>query len=631
MKDAVKLTLITEAGSRTLEVARGTTLLDAAHTVGIEIDATCGARGRCRSCQCQITQGALPPPSVADNVQLGSEALREHFRLACQTRLAGDTTVRLLPPKTESGYQILTSNKMASAMALDSGVVKKLISVVVPESELRQRSDLEEVLNALGDTITTHDVAIDLIRKLPAELRRDKGLLTATLFRGRLVDIEPGDSSHHIYGMAFDVGTTSIVGSLMNLVSGEEIATVSMLNPQSPFGADLVSRIAFSQFNPQNLAKLRSKALKALNTLIKQSCEQAEISPRNIYKIVIVGNTCMHHMLLGIDVSYLGLAPYAPVIRDPLSIPAAELPLKITPHAHVCTLPILAGFVGADALACVLSTRLYASTEVRVLVDIGTNGEMVMGTGERLIACSAPAGPAFEGAQIRHGMRGALGAIERVSIGADVVCGVIGGAKALGICGSGLIDACAGMSDAGVLDASGAITRRLEDLPEALARRIRMGDHGREFVLVWADETAAGEDISLTQGDIRQLQLAKSAIYSGVAILQREMNIEPGEFTELMLCGGFGNYVDVGSAVRIRLLPEMPTERISYFGNAALMGAQMALLSEDEWQRAGALAGRIEHISLASYPEFQDLYMDGMKFGSPVDAVQDSKAVATAL
>ncbi len=630
MADTVKLIIGTAAGTRTLSAARGDTILAAAHAGGIEIDATCGARGRCRSCRCRIIRGTLPPPSVADIVQLGPEAVHERFRLACQTRLVGNTTVRPMPPKAESGYQILGGGSETTAMALDSGVSKRLITVLPPKSEHHQTSDLEEVQNALGEALSSREVDLDLVRSLPACLRKNQGRITVSLFRGRLVDIEPGDTSRHAYGMAFDIGTTSIVGSLLDLSSGEELAAVGMINPQAPLGADLISRIAFAQFNPKNLATLRGKALNALNDLIKEACEKADISSRHLYKIVVVGNTCMHHVLLGIDVSYLGLAPYAPVIREAQSIPASVLPLKNAPRAQVCTLPILAGFVGADAMACVLSTQIYTGTGIRCLVDIGTNGEMVMGSRERLIACSAPAGPAFEGAQIRHGMRGAQGAIERVRIDADVTCGVIGGEKAMGICGSGLIEACARMSDAGILNASGAITRNTEDLPAALARRIRTGEHGREFVLVWAEESANGEDITLTQSDIRQLQLAKSAIYSGVAMLQRKMGIASGEFTELLLCGGFGNYVDVASAVRIRLLPDMPVERITYSGNAALMGAQMALLSEVEWHRATELVDRIEHVALAAHPDFQDLFIDAMKFGTPGNTLAHDEPAAVA-
>ena len=631
MTDRLELRIDGEDGhEKTVSAARDTTILDAAHAAGFEITATCGARGRCRSCRVKILDGTVPPPTVQDNVQLGPEAVRERFRLACQTKLLEDTRVRPMPPKAESGYQILGGQAATTAMAMDSGVEKRLITVEPPKSEHHQTSDLDEVFQALGESLTTRRVAPDLVRDLPARLRQYKGTLTATLFRGQLVDIEAGNTSEQAYGMAFDIGTTSIVGSLLDLNTGEELAAVGMINPQAPFGADLMSRIAFAQFNSKNLQMLRGKALNALNDLIKEACAEAEIEAAQIYKIVVVGNTCMHHILLGIDVSYLGLAPYAPVLRDAQTIPASELPLKAAPRAHICTLPILAGFVGADALACVLSTRIYESEEIRVLVDIGTNGEMVIGSRDRLVACSAPAGPAFEGAQIRHGMRGALGAIERIAIGEDVDCGVIGGEAAIGICGSGLIEACARMSEAGLMNASGALSRKIEDFPPELGKRLVKGDHGAEFVLVWGQDSGKGEDVTLTQGDIRQLQLAKSAIFSGVAMLQKEMEVAPEDVTELFLCGGFGNYVDVASAVRIRLLPEMPVERITYFGNAAQMGAQMVLLSETEWRRASELLEQIEHVALAARPDFQDLFIDGMSFGAPgrSDATAERTTVA---
>ncbi len=629
MTEAITLQIKNDGG-KTISVpaVRGETILEAAHRSGVEIVATCGLRGRCRSCRCKIVSGTVPPPSVADNVQLGHEEVRERFRLSCQTKLVEDTIIQPMPPKSELGHQLLGGQVGTEAMELVSGVSKILITAPPPQSEHHQTSDIEEVFSALGEAVKTRNINNALIQVLPPKLRAQKGKLTATLFRGKVVDIEVGDTTEFCYGMAFDVGTTSIVGSLLDLKTGEELAAVGMVNPQSPFGADLMSRIAYAQFKPKNLAQLRGKVLNGLNELVKQAVSKAGVSADHIYKIVIVGNTCMHHILLGIDVSYLGLAPYAPVIRDAQAIPATDLPLKSAPRAHVCTLPILAGFVGADALACVLATRIYERDTICGLVDIGTNGEMVFGSKDKLIACSAPAGPAFEGAQIRHGMRGAAGAIERVTIDTDVTCGTIGGDAAVGICGSGLIEACASMSDANVLNAMGAIKAK-PDLPQAIASRINTGEHGLEFTLVWGKDSGISEDVTLTQTDIRQLQLAKSAIYSGVAMLIQEMGVKPDEIDEMLLCGGFGNYVDIASAVRIRLLPEMPVENITYAGNAALMGAQMATLSEKEIDTANKLVSKIEHIALAARPDFQDLFIDGMNFGPP--GVQQSSVQKKAI
>lgn len=635
MSDLVTVTFQSEdegGRDRSTSASRDTSILDAAHEAGIEIVATCGARGRCRSCRCKVIEGVVPPPTMQDTIQLGHEAVREGFRLACQTKLADDTVVLPLPPRSEAGHQILGGGKAtdAAGFELGSGVVKHVITAETPTSEHHQSSDHEEILKSVGlDPMPR--VPLDILRKFPAVIREQRGQMTVTTFDGDILDVEAGDTSEQAYGMAFDIGTTSIVGSLLDLATGEELAAVGGMNPQAPYGGDLMSRIAFAQFDAKKLQTLRAKALNALNDFIKEACAEADVDPAQIYKIVVVGNTCMHHVLLGIDVTYVGLAPYAPVVRDALVVPASELPLKAAPNARVCTLPIVAGFVGADTMACVIATRIYESDEIRALVDIGTNGEVVMGNKDRLVACSSPAGPAFEGAQIRHGMRGAVGAIERVEIGTDVACTIIGGQAASGICGSGLLDACAKFIDADVMDASGLFRRkRLEELPEAISKRLVKDEQGMEFVLVWADEAAKSENITLTQGDVRQLQLAKSAIFSGIAMLQKVMEVPNENMEELLLCGGFGNYIDIGSAVKIRLLPELPEERITYVGNAAALGAQMALLSETERKRAETLAAEMEHVALAARQDFQDIFIDGMKFSGKAGGRRRRRAAAAA-
>jgi uncharacterized 2Fe-2S/4Fe-4S cluster protein (DUF4445 family) len=534
-----------------------------------------------------------------------------------------------MPPKAESGFQILAGQADLgdARLQLDSGVTKHVIRASTPQGEHHQTSDLEEVLACLPPQ-TERRVSLELLRKIPSALRKQGGNLTVTTFGHEIIDIEVGDTSAHRYGMAFDIGTTSIVGTLMDLASGEQLAAVGGLNPQAQYGGDLMSRIAYAQFDDTKLQTLRGKVLAGINEFIKEACTQAGVAPEHVYKIVVVGNTCMHHVFLGIDVSYVGLAPYAPVVRDLLVYPARELPLKAAPHARVCLLPIVAGFVGADTMACVLATRIYESEQIRALVDIGTNGEVVMGGKGRLYACSAPAGPALEGAQIRHGMRGALGAIERVEIADDgaVRCKVIGDAPAIGICGSGLIDACAKMIDARVLDANGLLRREgSAGLALGLQARLVEGEGGRQFVLVRREDAGRDHDISVTQADIRQLQLAKSAIYSGIVMLRDVMGIGNEDIHELMLCGGFGNYISIESSLKIRLLPELPAERITYMGNAAAIGAQMALLSETERLRALELAQRIEHVALAARPEFQDIFVDGMNFSGETFAAEDRR------
>ena len=613
---------------RRVRIERGASLLYAAQAAGIGMDATCGARGRCRSCRCKILSGDVSPATMQDTLQLGHEEVQERFRLGCQTRPVTDCEVIALPPKSEAGHQILTGGGVMddAGFAIDSGVKKHIVVASVPREEHRQTSDLTQVLAAI-DAPVDRRVPLATLRKIPGELRKQRGELTVTTFNGRIIDVEAGDTSEHAYGMAFDIGTTSIVGTLLHLETGEELAVVGSVNPQTVYGGDLMSRIAYAQFDEKKLAALRAKVLNAINDFIKEGCSNAGVSRDHVYKIVVVGNTCMHHIFLGVDVTFVGLAPYAPAVSDGIVVSASELPLKAAPNAQVCLLPIVAGFVGADTMACVLATRIYESDELRALVDIGTNGEVVMGSKDRLMACSAPAGPALEGAQIRHGMRGAMGAVETVRIDDDVHCGVIGSARAIGICGSGLIDACAKMVGAGVMDASGRLRPRdRERLPAALAARLRTAEAGIEFVLVWDADAGKSEDVTITQGDIRQLQLAKSAIYSGIVLLQRVMGIDDADLAELMLCGGFGNYINTESAVAIRLLPNLPLDRITYVGNAAHLGAQMALLSERERARAGELAQRIEHVALAARPDFQDIFVDGMAFEGSRFAEQERAA-----
>lgn len=598
------------------------TILDTARAAGIEIIATCGARGRCRSCRVKILKGDVPPPTVQDSIQLGNEEVQERFRLSCQTRIIADCTVLPMPPIAEGGHQILDSSESLGTdrLHLDCGIEKHLIHASPPVEEHHQTSDFEEILHGLGDELSSAHVTVDVLRKIPAALRERGGELTVTTFDGRIIDVEAGDATQHVYGMAFDIGTTSVVGALMDLNSGEQLASTGSVNPQAVYGGDLMSRIAYAQFDHKRLTTLRAKVLNAINGFVKEACDQAGVSAAHVYKIVIVGNTCMHHVFLGIDTSYVGLAPYAPVVRQPLVMSARDLPLKIAPNAQICFLPIVAGFVGADTMACMLATRVHDSEEIRAFVDIGTNGEVVMGNRDRLMACSAPAGPALEGAQIRHGMRGALGAIEKVRVTDTVECHVIGNVPPVGICGSGLIDACAGMLDSKVLEPSGVL--RFDDrgsLPPPLMARMTKIENKEQFIIAHAEETGKGEEITITQSDIRQLQLAKGAIFSGIVMLMHVMKLSEQDLAELMLCGGFGNYINIENAKRIRLLPDLPSEKITYVGNAALIGGQMALLSETERHRAARLAERVEHVALATHPQFQEIFVDAISF-EPLDS-----------
>ena len=608
-------------GRRTLDVTPGTTILKAAHAAGVDITATCGGRGRCTSCRIKFVSGAAPPPTISDQLQLGEGLVREGYRLACQCAVTAAATVQIAPAIDERSFQILGAERLPGAptpVTLDAGIDKQVVQVTLPKDEHHQTSDLEELLAAAGASVD--DVSADVCKTLPAALRDRQGEVTVTRFGRRILAVESGDTALHKFGLAIDIGTTSVVTTLMELASGEQMASVSSLNPQAVFGGDLMSRIAFAQGDPGNLRKLQTRIIGLLNQHVEQVTRDSGVLAKWIYKVVVVGNTCMHHLLLGIDPSYVGLAPYAPVLRHAVTLSARELFLKVNPEARVCLLPLVAGFVGADAVAVALATRIADTPEIRIAVDIGTNGEVLLGSREHLWACSAPAGPALEGAQIRHGMRAAMGAIDRVSIvDGDLHLHTIGEAAAQGLCGSGIVDAIAALLDAGIIDWTGLIdVDGRERLPAPLRARVLMRGEERLVVLARPGEAGAEREIALTQEDVRQVQLCKGAIASGVAMLQHVAGVSPDDVSELMLAGGFGNYLSVRSALRIGLIPPtVPEERIRYVGNAAVLGAQLALVSEPERHRAEAIAASIDHVSLAAHPDFQDIFVDCMNFPVP--------------
>src|SRR6266540_4317949 len=627
---AVALTVLHDPGNvasrRTLSVAPGTTILKAAHAGGVDITATCGGRGRCTSCRVKFLAGLPPPPTIMDQVQLGDDLVREGYRLSCQCVLHEPVTVQVAPPLEERSFQILGAGpgvRQLGRVTLDSGIAKQVVKVTLPREEHHQTSDLEQLLEAVG--LTTADVGPAVLQGLPQALRADPAGVTVATFvsggaaggRQRILAVERGDTAGMKFGLAIDIGTTSVVTTLIELESGEQLASVSSLNPQAVFGGDLMSRIAFAQFNPGNLRKLQTRIVGLLNRHIQQITGESGVLAKWIYKVVVVGNTCMHHVLLGIDPSYVGLAPYAPVMRHPVTLAARELFLKVNPEARVCLLPIVAGFVGADAVAVALATRMDDSPDIRIAVDIGTNGEVLLGSREHLWACSAPAGPALEGAQIRHGMRAALGAIDRVGRdGGDLTLHTIGEASAQGICGSGIIDAIAALLEAGVIDWTGLIDVEGRDrMPPALRERVVMRGEERVVIVARPGEAGAAQEIVLTQDDVRQVQLCKGAIASGVAMLQHVAGVRDDQVSELMLAGGFGNYLSIKSALRIGTIPPtLPESKIRYVGNAAALGAQLALVSEAERHRADTVARRIEHVSLAAHPDFQDIFVECMNF-----------------
>jgi uncharacterized 2Fe-2S/4Fe-4S cluster protein (DUF4445 family) len=385
-----------------------------------------------------------------------------------------------------------------------------------------------------------------LLKNLASGLRKSDFDVTAVLAGGELIDIESGNTESSCYGAAFDIGTTTIAAYLIDLTTGDEIATASAVNPQTQVGDDVISRISYSTSEPDGLKKLQSSVLLEMNSLIEKLSAAAEVSPSDIYEISVVGNTCMSHLFLGVDPANLAQAPYVPVVRQSLTLAAWEMGMGINPCGRVHVLPAIAGYVGADTVGVVLASGMYNDGRLTLAIDIGTNGEIVLGNKDRMLSCSTAAGPAFEGAHIRHGMRAAAGAIDAVWLDeSGLSFGTIDGKTPVGICGSGLLDAVVCMLRAGVVDEGGRIVDP-EELPQEYAflkDSLRMGEKGMEFVLADERESSTGEPIVITQRDIREVQLAKGAIAAGIATLMGRMGVAAEDLDRVILAGAFGNYV----------------------------------------------------------------------------------------
>ena len=606
--------IIFEPEGRTVEILPEQTLLEAAHRVGVNIVATCGGRGRCNSCRIQVIAGNFTPPTEQEVKIFGEKGLGQDFRLSCQTKTLGDGIVRVVPPISERAFQILSkAERQAYAVAPD---LCKYHLLLPKTSEEQQSSDFEDIQKF---TPGIHQIDLPTLQTLPFTIFQAARDVTIVAWDHQIMTVEPGDTTEHLYGIAFDIGTTTVVGYLLDLRTGQELAVSSALNGQARYGGDVMSRITYAQEHKTGLQHLHASIIQTINTLIEHVCEQAKIDHQQIYEVTIVGNTCMHHLFLKISPIHLGLAPYMAAIRQRYVVMASDLGINIFPRGRVVMLPLIAGFVGADTIGVVLATGLHKSAELKLAIDIGTNGEIVLGTKDRLIACSTAAGPAFEGAQITHGMRGAVGAIDRVVIAADVHWHVIGEVPALGICGSGLVDAIAQMLKAGLINATGRLLTMAEldktgSISPLLKGRIVEEHRKRKFILVDGNQTENGEPIVITQQDIRELQLAKGAIFAGINILMHTLAIQKEDIVEILLAGAFGNYLDKESAVRIGLLPDFPLEKIRSVGNAAGLGSQLALLSGQAKQEADQIAKTTEHIALTNNLKFQSIFAEAMAF-----------------
>jgi uncharacterized 2Fe-2S/4Fe-4S cluster protein (DUF4445 family) len=598
----------------------GTTLFNAANWAGLPIDSTCGGRGTCGKCKVRLMNGTAHelPTTEADQKFLSEAELHAGWRLSCRALLHGDCVTvvpRLMgnPKAALLGY--------GRHVVLNPNVAKIFLRLSEPSLE-DQQSDLARVLSALRAEGYELRVDAAVWRALPQTLRRHNFAMTAVVCGDELIAVEGGDTTTELYGLALDIGTTTVVGALVNLNAGAVAAVQSMLNGQAPYGADVISRISHTMMEADGLATLHARIVETLNNLLDSLLAQANVARAHVYEVVAVGNATMLHLLLGIDPEPISVAPFIPTLTESVTLPIAELTpnnqesLHVHPQARLTTLPHLGAYVGADIVAGVLATGVarHADVHWRLYIDVGTNGEIVLGSSQKILATAAPAGPAFEGAQIKCGMRASVGAIEGVRITDDVQLQIIGGdVTPIGICGSGLVDAVAELVQCGIVDASGRMAKPdgvRGRLPESLVRRIITLEGGIRAFLLSTPE----HNIYLTQPDVRALQFAKGAIAAGVQVLMQQLNLTADDLHEVLLAGSFGSYINPASARTIGLVPHVPVARIIAVGNAAGEGAKIALLSFREREAAKRLPEFIEYVELSGRPEFNDIFTDALSF-----------------
>jgi uncharacterized 2Fe-2S/4Fe-4S cluster protein (DUF4445 family) len=592
-----------------VRVPPGVSVFDSASWNGIAIDSTCGGHGTCHKCKVRVA----PVTAVTrhDARTFSTTELTDGWRLACLVQATRDHDV-VVPPLTTRPKAATVG--VGRQVILRPAVQKRYVELTEPTLE-DQRPDLTRLLHAIDDLEPQPD--LHALRRLPTVLRQGDFKVTAVVVDETLIDVEAGDTTGVRYAIAFDLGTTTVVATLLDLVTGTPVAVASMLNKQQPFGGDVITRISATMLDPAALGRLQDAAGQTLATLAEQVCREGGVDPQHVYEAALAGNATMTALALGIDPEPLGVAPFVQTTDTPPSVLASEVGLTLHPGARVALFPALGAYVGGDIVAGMLATGMDRDKRIRLFIDVGTNCEIVLSDGDRILATAAPAGPAFEGGAIRCGMRAADGAIEVIRLSDDVELSVIGDVAPRGLCGSGLVDAVAELVRVGLLDSSGRfVTDEVaKEVSPALADRLTSIGQERVFVLHRERPDADPADsVVLSQRDVRELQFAKAAISTGWTLLMEELGLEHGDLQQVLLAGSFGSYLSAASAVRIGLVPKLPVLRIVAAGNVAGEGAKMVLLSIRE--RAGALAllEEVTYVELSDRPDFNDRFVDLLAF-----------------
>ncbi len=624
--------VIFQPSGRRGKVEEGKTLLEASHELGVDIEAPCGSAKVCGKCKVKIETGYFEKFGIDSKVEhlsplteeekriLKEKELADDYRLSCSTRILGDVLV-FVPEESRAGNQVVLETGKERIFKLDPAV-KNYYVELEPATLEDHRSDLGRLQDALKDKYGLENLAIDyfVLRELPNSIREGKWKVSASIIYEReIINVKPGFQQKW-YGMGIDIGTTTLAAYLCDLSSGEMVARDSMMNPQVRYGEDVLSRITFAMMNDDGRDKLNKTIIEGVNTLVTRMTEKVGLASDDVLEIILVFNTAMHHCLLNIEPKHMGRSPFTPAISAPFDLKARDLGIQINKAANIHILPVEAGFVGPDNVSVLIAEEPYKQDEeMRLIIDIGTNGEIDLGNKTKLVSTSCATGPALEGAQIKYGMRAAPGAIENIKINPETLeCTykVIGdetwhssGSKgnAKGICGSGIIDMVAEVFKAGIINQTGRFNMKLK------SDRIRRDETGKpEYVMVYAEDSGIGKDITVTQGDIRAVQLAKAALYAGAKMLMRRLGVD--RIDSVTLAGAFGSYIDKESSMVIGLFPDCNLDRVQAVGNAAGDGAQAALLDQGKRIEARDVAASVEFVETATESDFQERFAEAMAF-----------------
>jgi uncharacterized 2Fe-2S/4Fe-4S cluster protein (DUF4445 family) len=594
---------------RKIEVERGTTILDAAQRAGLNMNVICGGQGKCGKCVVFIQSGKTEFDRQKYGRFFTQEELDKGACLACETFVQGDIHV-VIPEYTLIQEQKILIEGLDNRIDLRPSV-KKYYVELQPPSLSDPSPDLSRLLwgiqKAGGPVAEKMYAPLEVLREIPAILRHSEWKVTGTigLVPGgyRLLDLQENDTSHRVYGAAVDLGSTTIVVYLWDLVTGTVVCVASNYNKQISCGEDILARVNFARKN--GLTRLQALASESINQALTTAANSAGIDREDIYEVVVAGNTVMTHMLLGIDPAYMIAEPYVPVVRRALSVAAGRIGITCNPNGGVFVFPAVSDFIGGDIIADILACGMSEREEISLLVDIGTNFEVVLGNREWMFSCAGAAGPALEGGEVLYGMRANPGAIEKITIDPetlDPVYSTINGIKPRGICGSGLIDLLAELLASCVIDRTGRINTGIDN------PRIRQNSHFPEYVIAWAKETGIGKDIVVTENDIKNLIMSKASIHAACITLMKEAGVSRHEIRTIYFAGAFGNYLDKKNATTIGLIPEIPFEQIKNIGNGAVAGANIALIDRKARKTLDEIAYKIAYIELNAESSFMDEY-----------------------